>query len=155
VGIALGTLLFISAAYSQQFAMFLVAQFIVGTGLTILQTASNPYIVKTDPQETAALRVSIMGLLNKFAGFLAPIVFTALVLGEFAGVNTQSIAALSDAERVTQITALADGLILPYAYMTFALLVLAVLLKFSSLPDLVLEKPQSADSEAGSLKAYP
>jgi len=155
VGIALGCLLFIPAAYSQEFAVFLVAQFIVGTGLTILQTASNPYIVKIGPQETAAVRISIMGLLNKFAGFLAPIVFTALVLGEFAGVNAQSIAALSDAERVTQITALADGIILPYAYMALALLVLAVLLKFSSLPDLVLGKPQSADAEAGSLKAYP
>jgi glucose/galactose transporter len=155
VGIALGCLLFIPAAYSQEFAVFLVAQFIVGTGLTILQTASNPYIVKIGPQETAAVRISIMGLLNKFAGFLAPIVFTALVLGEFAGVNAQSIAALSDAERVTQITALADGIILPYAYMALALLVLAVLLKFSSLPDLVLGKPQSAYAEAGSLKAYP
>ena len=100
VAIALGCLLFIPAAYSQEFAVFLFAQFIVGTGLTILQTASNPYIVKIGPKETAAVRISIMGLLNKFAGFLAPIVFTALVLGEFAGVIAQSITALPDAERV-------------------------------------------------------
>lgn len=153
VGIALGCLLFIPAAYSHEFAVFLIAQFIVGTGLTILQTASNPYIVKIGPKETAAVRISIMGLLNKFAGFLAPIVFTALVLGEFAGVNAQSIAALTESERVAQIAALANGLVLPYTYMALALLALAVLLKFSSLPDLVLEKPESA--EAGSLKAYP
>jgi len=155
LGIALGCLLFIPAAYSQEFVVFLFAQFIVGTGLTILQTASNPYIVKIGPQETAAVRISIMGLLNKFAGFLAPIVFTALVLGEFSGVNAQSIAALSEAERVVQITALADGLVLPYGYMALALMALAVLLKFSALPDLVLEKPPTADAQAGSLKAYP
>ena len=127
----------------------------MGTGLTILQTASNPYIVKIGPQETAAVRISIMGLLNKFAGFLAPIVFTVLVLGEFSGVNAQTIAALPEAERVSQITALADGLVLPYAYMALALFGLAVLLKFSSLPDLVLEQPSTEDIEAGSLKAYP
>ncbi|MCF2948934.1 sugar MFS transporter [Paraglaciecola aquimarina] len=153
--IALGCLLFIPASYSQEFAVFLFAQFVMGTGLTILQTASNPYIVKVGPQETAAVRISIMGLLNKFAGFLAPIVFTALVLGEFAGVNAQSIAALSEADKALQISALADGLVLPYAYMTGALLVLAVLLNFSSLPELVLEKPGSEDEQAGSLMAYP
>jgi glucose/galactose transporter len=155
VGIALGCLLFIPAAYSHEFAVFLIAQFIVGTGLTILQTASNPYIVKIGPKETAAVRISIMGLLNKFAGFLAPIVFTALVLGEFAGVNAQTIAALTESERVSQIAALADGLVLPYTYMAIALFALAILLKFSSLPDLVLEKPESENAEAGSLKAYP
>jgi FHS family L-fucose permease-like MFS transporter len=155
VGIALGCLLFIPAAYSQEYAVFLFAQFIVGTGLTILQTASNPYIVKIGPKETAAVRISVMGLLNKFAGFLAPIVFTALVLGEFADVSAQSIALLSEADKVAQITALANGLILPYAYMALALFALAILLKFSSLPELVLEKPPSADAEAGSLKAYP
>ena len=155
VGIALGCLLFIPAAYSQEFVVFLFAQFIVGTGLTILQTASNPYIVKIGPQETAAVRISIMGLLNKFAGFLAPIVFTALVLGEFTGVSAQSVALLSEADRVTQITALSNGLVLPYTYMAMALLALAILLKFSSLPDLVFKKPEFAGAETDSLKAYP
>ena len=153
--IASGCLLFIPAAYSHEFAVFLIAQFIVGAGLTILQIASNPYIVKIGPKETAAVRISIMGILNKLAGFLAPIVFTTLVLGEFAEVNVQSIAALTESERIAQIAALAGGLVLPYTYMAIALLVLAVLLKLSSLPDLVLEKPESVDAETGSLKAYP
>lgn len=153
--ISLGCLLFIPASYSQEFALFLVAQFVMGTGLTILQTASNPYIVKIGPQETAAVRISIMGLLNKFAGFLAPIVFTALVLGEFAGVNAQSIAALSEADKATQISALADGLVMPYIYMAAVLFVLGVLLNFSSLPDLVLEKPDEESEESSSLMAYP
>ncbi|MGJ8681411.1 glucose/galactose MFS transporter [Paraglaciecola sp.] len=153
--IALGCLLFIPASYSQEFAIFLFAQFVMGTGLTILQTASNPYIVKVGPQETAAVRISIMGLLNKFAGFLAPMVFTALVLGEFAGVSAQSIAALTESEKALQISALADGLVMPYAYMTGALLLLAVLLNFSTLPDLVLEKPESESEESASLLAYP
>lgn len=153
--IALGCFLFIPAAYSRAFSVFLIAQFIVGSGLTILQTASNPYIVKIGPQETAAVRISVMGLLNKFAGFLAPIVFTVLVLGEFAGVSAQSIATLSEDQRLQQIIALADGLVVPYIYMGVALLVLAVGLKYSSLPDLVLEKPESDGSEDDKLSAHP
>lgn len=152
---ALGSLLFIPAAYSQEFAVFLIAQFIMGSGLTILQTASNPYVVKIGPQDTAAVRISIMGILNKFAGFLAPAIFTVLVLGEFSDVNAQSIAALTAEERITQVNALADGLILPYIYMAIALIVLAVFLKLSSLPELVFEKPQASDPKAGSLSAYP
>ncbi|MDU0354958.1 sugar MFS transporter [Paraglaciecola aquimarina] len=153
--IAVGCLLFIPASYSREFSVFLIAQFLVGTGLTILQTASNPYIVKIGPQETAAVRISIMGLLNKFAGFIAPIVFTALVLGEFSQVNAQSIAALSEADKVIQIAALADGLVKPYAAMALVLFVLAILLNFSSLPDLVLEKPDTENDAPTKLTAYP
>ena len=155
VMIGVGCLLFIPAAYTQAFSIFLVAQFIVGTGLTILQTASNPYIVKIGPQETAAVRISIMGLLNKFAGFLAPIIFTAIVLADFDGVNAQSIAELLPAEREAQITALANSLVIPYAFMAVALISLAGLLNLSSLPDLVIEKPEDAVSTEDSVLAHP
>lgn len=141
--IAAGCLLFIPAAQSHTFMLFLTAQFIVGSGLTILQTASNPYIVKIGPHESAAVRISIMGLLNKGAGVIAPIVFTALVLGDFKGVTAKGVAALPDAERLEQISALANGLIQPYLGMAIALLLLAVLLKFSALPELDLTEDSS------------
>ncbi|GAC16599.1 sugar MFS transporter [Aliiglaciecola lipolytica] len=146
--IAAGCLLFIPAAQSQMFALFLVAQFVVGSGLTILQTASNPYVVKVGPHKTAAVRISIMGLLNKGAGVLAPMIFTAMVLGDFEGVNAQSIALLSEDARVEQINALADGLIMPYLWMAVALIVLAVLLKFSALPELDLSEDRDSDDVA-------
>ena len=153
--IAVGCLLFIPAAYSQTFAVFLVAQFIVGSGLTILQTASNPYIVKIGPHETAAVRISIMGFLNKAAGFIAPIVFTALVLGEFAGVTAQSVAQLNEADRAAKVTQLSDGLVLPYLGMAIALTVLAGLLKLSSLPELDLSEEGSDTDGNKSILAYP
>jgi glucose/galactose transporter len=153
--IALGCLLFIPAAYSQAFSVFLVAQFIVGTGLTILQTASNPYIVKIGPSETAAVRISIMGLLNKFAGFLAPIIFTALVLGDFSDVNAQFMETLGADEKQEKINALSDALVMPYLYMTGVLVILAVLLKRSSLPELDLEKEETIEDQGKSIFAYP
>ncbi|GBL04556.1 sugar MFS transporter [Glaciecola sp. KUL10] len=155
VTIALGCLLFIPAAFTQAFSVFLLAQFIVGTGLTILQTASNPYIVKIGPSETAAVRISIMGLLNKFAGFLAPIVFTALVLNDFSNVNTQFIETLSPVDKQAKIEALSNALVMPYLYMTGVLLVLAALLKRSSLPELDLEKLDSDEEEAKGLMSHP
>ena len=75
----LAGLLYIPAAQTQTFALFLLAQLVIGTGQTLLQTAVNPYVVKIGPQETAAVRISIMGILNKTAGVVAPMVFTALI----------------------------------------------------------------------------
>ena len=152
--IAVGCLLFIPAAYSREFSVFLFAQFVVGSGLTILQTASNPYIVKIGPQETAAVRISIMGLLNKGAGVFAPLMFTALVLGEFSDVSAQSIAQLGEAEKLQKIEMLSNGLIMPYLWMAIALCVLAVALKFSSLPDLDLSEEQQEQSNE-SVLAHP
>lgn len=153
--IALGCLLFIPAAFSQTFAVFLIAQFIVGTGLTILQTASNPYIVKIGPSETAAVRISIMGLLNKFAGFLAPILFTALVLSDFSNVNAQYIETLSATDKQLKIEALANALVMPYVYMTIVLVVLGILLKLSSLPELDLSQSTDEECTEKSVWAYP
>ena len=67
-----GALIFIPAAQLRMYSIFLLALFILGTGLTILQTASNPYVVLIGPRETAAVRISIMGILNKAAGIVRP-----------------------------------------------------------------------------------
>ncbi|MBC3765716.1 sugar MFS transporter [Neptunicella marina] len=137
--VAAGFLLFIPAAETHAFALFLLAQFVVGTSLTLLQTAANPYIVKIGPQETAAVRIFVMGLLNKGAGVLAPLFFAALVVGEFKDVTIESVNALPDAERIEQIKALADGLVLPYLCGAIVWILAALFIKKSSLPELELE----------------
>ncbi|WP_218397414.1 sugar MFS transporter [Alteromonas lipotrueae] len=152
VMIASGCVLFVPAATNQTFLLFIVAQFVVGSGLTILQTASNPYLVKIGPAKSAAARISIMGLLNKGAGWLAPIVFTTFVLGEFAGISEQSIAALPAAERAIQIEQLADSLIKPYMGMAIALILLAIGLRFSKLPELNLNNEDAQLDESGKSK---
>lgn len=147
--IAVGALIFIPAALTQEFAIFLFGQFVIGSGLTILQTASNPYVVKIGPEESAAARIAIMGLINKAAGALAPLMFTAMVLGEFSHITAASLAELSDAERVAQIDAMATGLITPYIGMAIALAVLAVGLKYSSLPEIELDKVEDNAIDTG------
>lgn len=154
--ISFGCLMFIPAAQAQSFGLFLAAQFCLGTGLTLLQTASNPYIVKIGPEETAAVRISIMGILNKMAGVIAPMIFTVLVLGDFADVSAKSIELLTAAGREVKVSALADGLIIPYLGMAIALAVLALGLLKSGLPELDLSLDENdLTSKQTSLFAFP
>ena len=77
---AVGALVFVPAAMTRTYWWFLLGLFIQGTGLAILQTASNPYVTILGPIESAAKRISIMGVANKFAGILSPIILGAIVL---------------------------------------------------------------------------
>jgi len=135
-----GSLLFIPAALSANFIVFLFALFVLGTGLTILQTASNPYVVLIGPIESAATRISIMGLINKSAGVLVPIIFTAVILSD--------IGTLSGELSQESIDELAQRLITPYIAMAVVLTGLIFLVKFSSIPELEFEKDESSDSKS-------
>ncbi|GGO69874.1 sugar MFS transporter [Bowmanella pacifica] len=130
-----GALAFIPAALSAQFGLFLLALFVLGTGLTILQTASNPYLVLLGPPESAAMRICVMGLLNKGAGFIVPIVFTAIILTGMDSYTPDALAGLSDSERQLALDALAHRLIVPYLWMAGMLLVLTLMVKFAPLPE--------------------
>ena len=128
-----GSLIFIPAAQSASFMLFLIALFMLGTGLTILQTASNPYVVYIGPIESAAMRISIMGLINKGAGVIVPLLFTAVILSD--------IGSLENISQETRET-LASRLVTPYIIMATVLSALIVLVKFSSLPELNFEKDE-------------
>lgn len=140
----LAGLLYIPAAQTQTFALFLLAQLVIGTGQTLLQTAVNPYVVKIGPEETAAVRISIMGILNKTAGVVAPIVFTALMAGSFA--TTSEVALTAE-----QIDTMAAGLVLPYLGLAAFLGLLALAVKYSPLPELAKEADTAGNR--GQLKA--
>ena len=142
----LAGLLFIPAAKTQVFALFLFAQLVMGAGQTLLQTAVNPYVVRIGPEESAAARVSVMGILNKGAGVVAPIVFTALILDSFKDRVGTELTQL-------QIDEMANGLIMPYLGMAIFIGILAVLVKKSPLPELESEDDDSEAKEKGHIKA--
>jgi len=137
---ALGSLLFIPAALSANFIIFLVALFTLGTGLTILQTASNPYVTLVGPLESAAMRISIMGLINKSAGVLVPLLFTTLILSDITSFSSENLASVDTKE-------LAHRLIVPYLIMAFVLIGLMVLVKLSFIPELEFEKEDFYDKD--------
>lgn len=140
-------LLFIPAAKTQVFALFLFAQLVMGTGITLLQTAVNPYVVRIGPEESAAARISIMGILNKGAGVVAPMVFTALILSGFQDVSGELTQ--------VQIDDMANSLVLPYLGMAIFLGLLALAVKKSPLPELESEADadeNKEDDHSGHLK---
>ncbi|WP_128543471.1 sugar MFS transporter [Larkinella soli] len=128
---AAGTLIFIPAANSVSYPMFLVGLFLIGIGLTVLQTASNPYVTILGPRESAAQRISFMGVANKMAGIISQFIFGGLLL---TGAN-----ALSAAESLEKV-------VTPYLILTGVLVVLALLIRFSTLPD-VSEEQEDATGE--------
>lgn len=134
-----GFLIYIPAAISQKFSVFLLAQFVIGSGMTLLQTATNPYVVKIGPIDSAAVRIMFMGLMNKGAGVIAPLAFTAIVIGDFAGVSAVTLEAMTDVDKTATINALSDGLIYPYIGMAIIFTILAKLLQKSPLPEISLE----------------
>lgn len=143
---AAGTLMFIPAALSRTYGLFLAGLFVQGTGLSILQTASNPYITILGPRESAAKRISIMGICNGVAGIIAPIVLGMVVLQD-ADALQGSIAAMGPEARQAALDALAHKVIMPYSVMAAVLIMLAVTVYFSSLPEVDEEQEEEASGE--------
>ena len=139
-----GALLFIPAAHSRTYELFLFGLFVIGTGLSILQTASNPYITIVGPLESAAKRISIMGICNKVAGVLAPLILGAIILSD-ADTLTAELKTLDDVQRNLRLDELASRVITPYTFMAGALVVLAMFVRFSPLPEIENEEEKITD----------
>lgn len=138
---AIGTILFVPAAKMESYALFLGGLFTIGIGLTLLQTASNPYLTILGPRESAAQRISLMGIANKTAGIISQKVFGGLLL---AG-SSVAVSTVSTAEQL-------DKVVLPYMILTGVLVVLAVVILFSKgLPE--VSEEQEGVSEGASSKS--
>jgi glucose/galactose transporter len=138
LAMAVGTLLFIPAAKAENYSLFLVGLFVIGTGLALLQTASNPYVTILGPSESAAQRISVMGICNKVAGILSQVIFGGLLLSSAAG------------------AAKLETVIMPYGIMTAILVALALWVRFSTLPEVEAEETEEEKSATkSSVWEYP
>ncbi|SDZ86110.1 sugar MFS transporter [Pedobacter hartonius] len=134
-----GALIFIPAALTRTYALFLLGLFVQGTGLALLQTASNPYITILGPADSAAKRISVMGICNKVAGAIAPIILGAIALKDADGFHAR-LATMNPAAKIAELNLLASRVILPYAVIIVVLVILAVLIYFSTLPEIDADK---------------
>jgi len=135
---AIGALIFIPAALSRQYILFLVGLFVQGSGLALLQTASNPYITIIGPIESAAKRISIMGICNKVAGVLAPIILGAIALKDADAIK-ERIIHMDVAQKAAELDLLAARVIVPYIAIVVVLCILAILISYSGLPEIDTE----------------
>ena len=158
IGLAImtiGTIIFIPASESRTYSMFLFGIFLQGAGMTILQTASNPYVTILGPIERAAQRISIMGIANKAAGALASIVLGGALLSGIQQVQ-DVLPTLSEVEKSIMLAESASAVVTPYTIMAIVLAILAILILFAPLPDLDLgenDEEESGDSLDGSLSS--
>ena len=149
---ALGSLVFIPAALTRTFGLFLTGLFIQGTGLALLQTASNPYVVVLGPRESAAKRISIMGICNKVAGAISPLILGAVILNQDTTDTMHKLEVITGADRLPLLDALAHKVILPYIIIAISLALLSVALKFIHLPDIDTDKEEPSEMATGTHK---
>jgi len=138
---AVGAVIFIPASESRSYPLFLTGLFIIGTGLALLQTASNPYVTVLGPIDSAAQRISIMGICNKIAGILAVFILGGIVLKDVDALKAKLLT-LSPAEKELELNTLANRVVNPYITIAICLTVLAVIIYFIHLPD-IKEKDES------------
>jgi glucose/galactose transporter len=143
---AMGALIFIPAAATRTYVWFLLGLFVQGTGLALLQTASNPYVTILGPIESAAKRMSIMGVANKFAGILSPVILGSILLKNI-GKFEEKLSTLSDIDRTAALDQLAQKVISPYIIITVVLVLLALLILFSPLPEVEAEDEEVKEDE--------
>lgn len=143
---AVGALLFIPAARTTYYGLFLFALFTLATGMTLMQTAINPYIVCIGSRESAAMRISIMGLFNKGAGVVVPLVFSALMLSGMGSYSDTALAALDQVGRDALRSELSLRLVFPYTIMAGGLLAIMMIVNFSSLQDISVGKDEDDKS---------
>ncbi|HEV2132812.1 MAG TPA: sugar MFS transporter [Terracidiphilus sp.] len=129
-----GCLLFIPAARLISFPLFLAAIFIVGAGITALQTAANPYVAILGPEHSAPIRLTLAQAFNSIGALLAPLVGGALILAASPGAESKA--------------ALAGTVIKPYMVIAGALLLLGIGVAFSHLPHIESSQESHLSTES-------
>ncbi len=132
---AAGALFFIPAAITRTYGLFLTGLFIMGSGLALMQTAANPYITILGPIESAARRISIMGICNKSAGIIATFLFGVMALSDGDALMAK-LSVMEGAEKNAMLDELASRVIIPYTGMAAILFLIGIMLKVSKLPDI-------------------
>ncbi|GGZ86161.1 glucose/galactose MFS transporter [Algibacter mikhailovii] len=154
---AVGALVFIPASESRTYWAFLAAIFIQGMGITILQTAANPYVTILGPIESGAKRMAIMGIANKTAGALGSLIFGALLLSGIDEVK-EKLETISDAQKGQILDEMANSVITPYIVMAIILFVFALLIRKAPLPHVEavpIEESMDGESEKTSIFQFP
>lgn len=153
--LALGALLFWPAALTRTYGLFLLALFTMGTALAILQTVANPFVTIIGPEESAARRISVMGVCNKFAGIIAPLVFAALVIRpqDKATMDLIGQGSLAGQAKEAALDELVRGVIPPYIVLAILLVIFAFVFRYSALPDINPGRDNLSSSEGTDRKS--
>jgi MFS transporter, FHS family, L-fucose permease len=154
---AVGAILFIPAAHTRNYTLFLVGLFVIGTGLTLLQTAANPYVSVIGPMESAAQRISIMGVFNKIGGKIAVLVFGFILLKD-SDKLVSDLSTMDLATKAATLNSLAQRVVTPYVVLSILLIIAAVIIWLSPLPSIDAQLENNDDkleTSRSSIFQYP
>lgn len=150
---AFGAFLFVPAANTREYSIFLTALFIIGCGLTILETAANPYATKLGDPESATSRLILAQAFNGLAVFIAPLIGTLFILSgkEF---TADELNAMSEVERIAYLTSEAASVKMPYTVLGLFLVTVAILFMINKFPEFKEEEQGSQGSLGDALKHH-
>ncbi len=153
VVMAIGTFLFGHYTTQRNYTMSLLGLFIIGSGLSLLQTASNPYISIIGPIESAAKRISIVGICNKVAGIISPIVLSAFVLKGITELEGRVNAVTDQSTKDSILSEFPSKIYTPYVIIAVVLVLLGGWILKSSLPEIKPSEAYVQPANNGSCKA--
>src|SRR5580704_13715973 len=140
---ASGALLMIPAARLPSYAVTLAALFVIACGITLLQVAANPYVAVVGPADRAASRLNLVQAFNSLGTTLAPLFGGYLILGRSIAGTSQPGVAATTAQRLMD----ARAVQLPYLIVAAVLIVLAVIIGRSKLPDMGAQTRRASAQE--------
>ena len=154
--LSIGALLFVPAALGRTYWIFLVGLYIMGTGLAILQSAANPYVTIIGPIEKTVQRMSIMGVCNKFAGIVSPLIFAAFAVKVTDSELFKALPMMDEAAKSLALDEMIRRVILPYSLLSGLMLIVGLFIRYSVLPDIDTEHESTevAASHAGKTRVY-
>ena len=131
---ACGSFLFIPAANTQSYTFFLIALFVIACGLTILETAANPYASALGPHETSTQRLNLAQSFNGLAAALAPVIGYRVIMTK--GYSNEELAAMTEPARKLALASEASSVKMPYFILGAVLLLIAIIFAFTKLPQI-------------------
>ncbi len=150
-----GALMFWPAALTRSYGFFLVALFTIGTALAVLQSVANPFVTIIGPHESAAKRISVMGICNKAAGIIAPLLFAAAVIRPEDKVIMEQVESglLAGNAMEAALDEMIKGVILPYVVLSVILFVFGILFYRSPIKDINPDRDNKAVMDGGDRKS--
>lgn len=148
---SLGAFLFIPAANTREYSIFLTALFIIGCGLTILETAANPYATKLGDAESATTRLNLAQAFNGLAVFVAPIIGTMFILSG-KSYSPDELALMSEADKLAYFTSEASSVKMPYTILALFLVAIAILFLVNKFPEFKEEESHQQGSFINALR---
>lgn len=156
---SIGAISFVPAANLRSYPIFLSGLFLLGIGLTLLQSAANPFVTMLGKKESAASRISTVGFFNKLAGILSNLLFAALIIGASSKTLMADIknGAYVGIFREQALDQLIKAVVMPYLCLAIILLIFGIIIKYSSIPDIDTRKQNSSikANEGKSILKYP